>query len=94
MNIAARDEHFHKAFQGNGCFCSGDSSIGVKEVGGFPSFHPKRAWRKFSPCPFGVKGREATNLFDPDGAVTRAEAAVALERFVKVFISSGNVHVR
>ena len=52
MNIAARDEHFHKAFQGNGCFCSGDSSIGVKEVGGFPSFHPKRAWRKFSPCPF------------------------------------------
>lgn len=41
-----------------------------------------------------IKGREATNLFDPDGAVTRAEAAVALERFVKVFISSGNVHVR
>lgn len=47
MSIAARDEHSHKAFQGNGCFCSGDSSIGVKEVGGFPSFHPKRAWRKF-----------------------------------------------
>ena len=37
-----------------------------------------------------MKGREATNLFDPDGAVTRAEAAVALERFMRVFISSGN----
>lgn len=49
---------------------------------------------KFSPRSFWVKGREATNLFDPDGAVTRAEAAVALERFVRVFISSGNAHVR
>ena len=54
----------------------------------------KRHGENFLHALFGVKGREITNLFDPDGAVTRAEAAVALERFVRVFISSGNAHVR